>query len=867
MKKISIKSSVRYFLGGVLMFFITGIMNAQEFLIDTSLIYVPSRAYKQIEASVAFDGTNYFIVWSDSRNGSDYDIYGARISMSGTLIDTPGILISSAEGYQSEPYAIFDGTNYFVVWTDQRNGSQDIYGARVTTEGIVLDTDGILISDAINDQFFPSVAFDGTNYFVVWSDFRNGSDYDIYGARINTSGTVLDPLGIPVSSDTNAEYYPRISFDGTNYFVVWTEYTGNDSLRNDIYGVRVSPSGTVIDAQKIPVSTALYNQFCPLVSFDGANYFVVWEDERNGNYDIYGARVSPSGNLLDLDGIPISTAAGTQYSSSLTFDGTNYFVVWEDLRNGSDCDIFGTYVTTSGTVLDTEGIAISTASDDQSSPSVIFGNTEYLVVWTYWHSYPERISDIYGARVTQSGQVIDTQGIIVSNYAYSQDYPSVSFDGTNYLIVWSDYRNGSFYPDLYGIRVDGTGTIIDSTPIPISTASYGQYSPSVAFDGTNYMIVWANSTQNGSYDIYGARVNTSGVVLDPAGFPISTAGRAQVFPHIIFGDTNYFVVWEDRRNTNADIYGARVDTSGKVLDTLGIPISTQIDRESSPSVAFDGTNYFVVWEDRRNDPYYSDIYGARVTSSGVVIDTLGIPISEAVYNQEYPSLAFDGTNYFVVWQDKRNGDYDIYGTRVDLSGAVLDTSGIPISVRSRDQRHPSVVFDGRNYVVVWEDYRNGRPDIYGAYVSVSGQVLDTFTVSLQAGNQFSPSLARGTDNRVLIVYSGWTRYINGRTANTMRIWGKLLEGTEIKEISHKENDFSFLITYLKNKEIIFRFCIPEKSKISLKVYDAAGRVIMSFLNGQYSGFYKILFKPKTKGIYFYKMNTPFFIKRGKIVVF
>jgi len=58
--------------------------------------------------------------------------------------------------------------------------------------------------------------------------------------------------------------------------------------------------------------------------------------------------------------------------------------------------------------------------------------------------------------------------------------------------------------------------------------------------------------------------------------------------------------------------------------------------------------------------------------------------------------------------------------------------------------------------VVWEDYRNGDADIYGAVVSPSGSVLDTFIVSSKPGDQVTPSLAHGSGNQILIVYSGWT---------------------------------------------------------------------------------------------------------------
>ena len=46
-----------------------------------------------------------------------------------------------------------------------------------------------------------------------------------------------------------------------------------------------------------------------------------------------------------------------------------------------------------------------------------------------------------------------------------------------------------------------------------------------------------------------------------------------------------------------------------------------------------------------------------------------------------PAIGFDGANYLIVWQDKRNGDWDVFGSRVTPAGEVLDPAGILISTK------------------------------------------------------------------------------------------------------------------------------------------------------------------------------------------
>ena len=184
---------------------------------------------------------------------------------------------------------------------------------------------------------------------------------------------------------------------------------------------------------------------------------------------------------------------------------------------------------------------------------------------------------------------------------------------------------------------------------------------------------------------------------DSQGLPISTAPGDQGSPSVAFDGNNYFVVWHDYRNgTASDIYGARVDTSGGVVDTVGFPISRGPSFSTLPTLAFGDSCYLVTWEDTRIDPS-RDIYGARVTPDALVLDSTGVVVCDAASYQTLPRVAFDGVNFTLDWVDWRNGVSDIYCARVAQAGVLLDTAGIPICLAPDYQGDPGIAFGDSNY--------------------------------------------------------------------------------------------------------------------------------------------------------------------------
>jgi hypothetical protein len=399
---------------------------------------------------------------------------------------------------------------------------------------------------------------------------------DIYSTRLTAAGAVISSSGVAISSGAGDQLTPAISSVGGNYLVVWEDDRNNSP---DIYGTRVTGAGSVSDPSGIPITFGANTETAPAVAFNGSLYLVAWQDDRNAttnDLDIYAARITPGGTLLDPGGIPVCRATNTQYQPQVAAVGSNFLVVWADLRNGLDFNIYGARVTGAGTVADPNGFPISTAGADQISPTVAANGTTYLVAWQDWRNSTD--SDIYAARVTTNGVVTDPAGFVIAKANNLQASPAAASDGTNYIVVWQDYRNATNFPihtDVYGARVADSGTVLDTNGIAICTASNDQTLPAVTCSSGLYLVVWED-LRNTTSDIYAARVNTAGTVLDPNGFPVSTAAGAQMAPAAAPDGSDFIVVWQDGRNAGSanDTYAARVFRNGNVWDTNGFPVDT-----------------------------------------------------------------------------------------------------------------------------------------------------------------------------------------------------------------------------------------------------------------------------------------------------
>jgi len=145
---------------------------------------------------------------------------------------------------------------------------------------------------------------------------------------------------------------------------------------------------------------------------------------------------------------------------------------------------------------------------------------------------------------------------------------------------------------------------------------------------------------------------------------------------LIYGD---IIVWDDSRNGpwNSDIYGYNLSTQEK------FQITTDPEDQRSPAI-YENT---VVWSDERNGN--SDIYGYNLSTREE------FQITTDPKDQHSPAIYGD----IVVWTDERKGWYE-----TDIYGYNLSTQEeFQITTDSKKQEDPAIYGD----IVVWTDERNG----------------------------------------------------------------------------------------------------------------------------------------------------------------
>ena len=357
--------------------------------------------------------------------------------------------ISSKDAVASYPQLSSGNHSYGVVWVDDRNSNSDLYFSQINRAGKKAGKETRVTNNSVHD-LTPALVWNGTDYGVFWSY----SQSQIYFTRISENGDKL--IGDILTVTDTAGYAIHISavWNGEEYGVVWWDARNAppctpSGTRGRAFFVRVNKDGQKI-GNEIPVSDAFSNpwqDYKPLLVWDGENYAVFWSDSREngecagGAGDIFMSKVNKDGEKI-LGDIKLQNSSTNSNLSSVVWDGSNYALAYN-----VGTSMFAKIDTAGNTLI--SDIPINT-DGFSGSPKIAWDGSNYIVSW---FSNRDRTPDefynneIYYSKLDTNGIKVIPETRITFQKDPSMDNTQIVFLKENTSIAWLDYRDGS--PQIY----------------------------------------------------------------------------------------------------------------------------------------------------------------------------------------------------------------------------------------------------------------------------------------------------------------------------------------------------------------------------------------------------------------------------------
>lgn len=420
----------------------------------------------------------------------------------------------------------------------------------------------------------------------------------------------------------------------------------------------------------------------------------------------------------------------------------------------------------------------------------------------------------------------------------------VAASGDTIHVLWFDERDGNA-EIYYKCSSDNGSTWADDSRLTDDPAS-SQY-PSIAVQGSNIHVVWADRRDGPNQPYYKHSADNGQTWSEDTG--LSDTLQPCFYPSVAARDDNVHVVWEDgRHGWNGEIYYTRSPDNG---DQWIGPSRLTVDaaQSGSPSVAVREDNVHVVWQDKRDGEF--EIYYKRWIDIGSPWEP-DRPLTSTGQSSWYPCLAVQEDNVHVVWQDNRDGNFEIYYIRSTDNGA---TWGVQtrLTTDTADSYFPSIAVADDGIYVVWQDSRDGNAEIYYKASADNGETWGADTrLTEYRGDSKSPSIAVSGDDLHVVWW-------DERSENGEIFYRHGTLGASVEE--HFEYPPYFLEVALTAPTI--RYSLPSILKTDLAVVDVTGRRVKTVVSSREpAGYHEVSWNgcddcgnPLPAGVYFCRLRT------------
>ena len=342
-------------------------------------------------------------------------------------------------------------------------------------------------------------------------------------------------------------------------------------------------------------------------------------------------------------------------------------IVWVDRRLSTDGDIFGANLATDNTLSAIAPASLAAPRETQ----IRFTKTEAGTFAYSYRSTASGASSVYLQRLAANGNQIGEPTLVVQGSEEIVN-PSVAWNGSVYLVIWESSTQ------IYGRRVAADGTAIGEA-FPIMTGN----TPDVAALGTQFLVVVSFPETSQIRNTRAVRVDTNGTVL---GAPVKIGSNFDLRPRVRAFSNRWLVVWEkdiSHDNPNSTIIAAFVEADGTSPGRFAVSNAFS----DAPHLAIGVDTALVVWQSSNK------IYGQRVKNDGTLLGNVFL-IASSPRTLYAPAAAWDGSRFVVTFADSRNSTLlppaDIWATLIGLDGTLLTPTNFQVAASPLPEEMPSV---------------------------------------------------------------------------------------------------------------------------------------------------------------------------------
>ncbi|NHI95065.1 MAG: hypothetical protein EAX96_21420 [Candidatus Lokiarchaeota archaeon] len=436
-------------------------------------------------------------------------------------------------------------------------------------------SNGNVICNASNGQVSTDLIIDSNGMiWVCWNDKRQ-DDGDIYLQQLSPNGNPnFQHNGIPIHNDTNYSSNPRMVSDGNGGVIVtWQD---NRTGQNEVYLQRINSIGQLLwGASGIKAAEVSSVKEDPqIVKTSDGNIFVVWDDTRNADKDVYTQKLDIEGNKLwGANGIGVCNYTGVQgfqvlQDTVIATENNEIVISWIDLRSDAG-DIYIQKLDADGNYQWLPNGSVICNETDFQYESILkyLGNDETILTWRDNRNFALSDTNLYIQKINRTGHAQwENNGTIIVNEIRSQTSQEISiYDENNIFIVWED-KHEDVNGDIYFQKFNRTGNNqLQSNGTVVANKIGVEESPKIVSSDDFIFIAWENSSGFPyyisliKYHINGTEAWTSPKII------VNGTISPDIREMISDGKGGIIVTWFDQRNdVNGDLYMLRLNSSGGI---------------------------------------------------------------------------------------------------------------------------------------------------------------------------------------------------------------------------------------------------------------------------------------------------------------